>query len=185
MAGEERCDLAVWDIHGDLTAAVRAGLSDAVQRKGPKLVASYGEWRGRRVVVGWPRRLTASQLPSIREALIGLRAVHQPERFVIVGPASSGETGLDPGRVARLDETPGLVARWAEEARAASEHLAADAILLAAVTSQGKKAPPAHRPTAARTAGRWLGSLLQGETPATAPEVSDAVAEALAELLSP
>lgn len=183
MPDAGRCDLAVWDLHGELTAAVRRELSGVVRHTAPKLESVSGVWRGARVAVGWPRRLTAAQLPTIREALIGLRAVHPPRRIVIVGPAAAGSSGLEPGSVANLSESVGLITRWGEAAAEVSRDLEADAMLLAAVTRDGAVAPPNHRPTAARQAGRWLGGLLGDAKRVPEADCSAVVTEALAGLL--
>ncbi|QDT69875.1 hypothetical protein MalM25_28180 [Planctomycetes bacterium MalM25] len=183
MPDADRCDLAVWDLHGELAAAVRREMTGAVRRTAPKLETLCGDWRGARVVVGWPRRLTASQLPTIREAIQGLQSVHRPRRLAIVGPAAVGDSGLAPGSVVDLTTTPGLLARWSEAAAEASDELAAEAELLGAVTQAGSTPPSAARPTAARQAGRWLGKLMRGTGREPEAEVGAAVAEALAALL--
>lgn len=183
MPDADRCDLAVWDVHGGLTATVRRELKNVVRRTGPKLETACGDWRGGRVVIGWPRRLTAAQLPTLREALHGLQSVHRPRLMAIIGPASAGWTGLAAGIVARLAEAPGLATRWGVEAAEVSEDLAAGAVLLAAVTREGAAPPSATRPTAARQAGRWLGKLMGGSQQEPEADAEAAVAEALAGLL--
>lgn len=183
MPSADHCDLAVWDLHGGLTAAVRRELSGAVRHTAPKLESVSGDWRGARVAVGWPRRLTAAQLPTLREALIGLRAVHRPRQIVIVGPAAASSSGSAIGSVVALAESAGLITRWGEAAAEVSRELEADAVLLAAVTRSGSTAPASHRPTAARQAGRWLGGLMGGAEREPEADCTAAVAEALAGLI--
>lgn len=184
MADSQPCDLVVYDLHGRLTSAVRREMRRAVSRSAAKIEIVNGVWRGRQVVVGWPRRLTASQLPPIREIVAALYAVHQPNKLVVIGPAAAGDTGLAPGGVVPLDDHPGLKAAWGEAARKVLNAVEAETVLLAAVTDAGDEAPRSLRPTAARATGRWIGALLRGSAREPSVDVSDAVADALAALLS-
>lgn len=183
MPEPDVCDLAVWDLHGELTAMVRRELRHAVRRKAPRIATACGVWRDARVVVGWPRRVTVSQLPPLGEVLNGMRAVHRPRRWVIVGPAAAGDSGLGVGCVKSLAETPGLLTRWSDQASEAARPFSEATTLLAAVTHAGSKAPDPHRPTAARVAGRWLGGLMSGGQTEPAADLAHEVAERLSHLL--
>ncbi|MEO0529690.1 MAG: hypothetical protein AAF266_03835 [Planctomycetota bacterium] len=179
----EPCDLAVWDTHGDLTPRVREELRAVVKHQAARLTTAAGVWQGGRIVVGWPRRVTASRLPPVREAVSGLVKVHRPRALVIVGPAAVGSSNQRPGQAIWLEETPDVATRWATEAKSVCDELEIAIRLLAAITHLGLAAPSACRPTAARVAGRWLGRALGGSGSSEPHDASLAVAERLSELL--
>ena len=168
MADPERCDLAVWDVRGDLTDTLRSRLERTTKRVGQKIAVDYGWLNGSALAVARPRRLTAAQLPSTAEALSALVAAHKPSKLAVVGPAAARTSAAEVGETvlgAKLDEVSDFAADWTAAARRAFESTGLPGELLAVVVrvvenDQPLAAPPSRRPTRARNAGRLLRTLL-------------------------
>lgn len=204
MTAIERSDAAVWDVSGDLLAAVRRQLRSRTKHEGPKLRIEIGDWLDRRVAVGRPRRVIAKQAPGFAEVLDALVAAHRPRRVLVVGPAAARQepvgaavvesadrlaaAGLNPGVISTggLDESQASTAittDWAEACRQAAERLGVDVVMIAVVTVTDRSGPPSSRPaTISRSAGAVFGQLIAGRAPSTGVDrrAIDATADAVA-----
>ena len=88
MAGPERCDIAIWDVNGELTAGVRRQLTRLSRHEGPQIVVESGDWLGRRVAVGVPQRLTAARAGTLSGCLSAMSLGHPARLRIVIGPAA-------------------------------------------------------------------------------------------------
>lgn len=184
-----RCDAAVWDVDGSLTADVLEQLHDRQRTVGKKILCDIGVWRDRRVVVGRPRRMTAAMLPPMAESLCSMQLAYGAKWLVVVGPGAAWAGARRPGEVLRdrrgplnRPEDPGLVAAfasgslsadladfvaigWSGEVADAARRLGTPFDRMAAIVrtvDEGPVVAPPWRPqTSARTLGRWVGRLVR------------------------
>ncbi len=89
MAETRGCDVAIWDVRGDLAGGVRDRLARRTRHDGPQIVVEAGLWLGRRVAVGLPQRLTASQAGALTGCLQAMMLGNPPRALVVVGPATA------------------------------------------------------------------------------------------------
>lgn len=89
MAGPERCDIAVWDVNGELTAGVRRQLKRLSRHEGPQIIVESGEWLGRHVAVGVPQRLTAAKAGTLSGCLSAMSLGHPARLRIVIGPAAA------------------------------------------------------------------------------------------------
>lgn len=101
---EERCELAIWDVGGDLLEEVRGKLSRRIVHNGPKIAVETGEWLGRRLAIGRPQRVIAKQAPTLAEALQAMVAAHRPQRLVVLGPARACSPAYALGQVVAVEQ---------------------------------------------------------------------------------
>jgi hypothetical protein len=89
MAGPERCDIAIWDVNGELTVGVRRQLTRLSRHEGPQIIVESGEWLGRRVAIGVPQRLTAAKAGTLSGCLSAMSLGHLARLRIVIGPAAA------------------------------------------------------------------------------------------------
>lgn len=89
MAGPERCDIAIWDVNGELTAGVRRQFKRLTRHEGPQIIVESGDWLGRKVVVGVPQRLTAARAGTLSGCLCAMSLGHPARLRIVIGPAAA------------------------------------------------------------------------------------------------
>jgi hypothetical protein len=89
MAGPERCDIAIWDVNGELTAGVRRQLKRLSRHEGPQIIVESGDWLSRRVAVGVPQRLTVAKAGTLSGCLSAMSLGHPARLRIVIGPAAA------------------------------------------------------------------------------------------------
>ena len=88
MVGPQRCDIAIWDVNGELPAGVRRQLKRFSRHEGPQIMVESGDWLGRRVAIGVPQRLTAARAGTLSGCLRAMSLGHPARLRVVIGPAT-------------------------------------------------------------------------------------------------
>ncbi len=89
MAGPERCDVAIWDVNGELTAGMRRQMTRVTRHDGPQIAVESGLWHGRRIAVGYPQRVTAARAATLSGCLRAMSLGNPANRRVVIGPATA------------------------------------------------------------------------------------------------